>query len=214
MINMNSFKLTCGNISKSFVSGRVVLTGVNLELVNGDALAVTGENGSGKSTLLKILSGVLRPTSGKVTMEYSGQAIHNDKISSKIGFVSPYLNIYEEFTPDEHFRLISSIRGADYRKNRAEELLKKFNLYKRRNDAIRTFSSGMKQRVKYIISLLPDPDLLFLDEPTTNLDNEGISSVYEIVSEHRSNGGAVVIASNDEREISICQKFISLKKNY
>ena len=211
---MKSLKLAGKNISKSFVSGKVVLNNVSLELVNGDIHAVTGENGSGKSTLLKIMCGVLRPTSGEIIFELNGERIAHDRISSHVGFVSPYLNIYEEFTPVEHFRLISRIRGATYNNEKADELLNKFNLFKRRNDAIRTFSSGMKQRVKYIISLLPEPQLLFLDEPTTNLDNDGITSVLNSVFEHQSRGGAVVIASNDEREISICQKVISLAKNY
>ena len=71
----------------------------------------------------------------------------------------------------------------------------------------------MKQRVKYIAALIADPEILFLDEPFTNLDTDGINSVKEIIDEHKKNGGGIIIASNDEREKELCESVVNISIN-
>ena len=85
-----------------------------------------------------------------------------------------------------------------------------FKLTHKKNEPIKTFSSGMKQRFKYILALQNDFEILILDEPMTNLDINGINIVKEIIRMKKDNNGAVIIATNDEREIELCQKFVSI----
>jgi heme exporter protein A len=184
---------------------------VNIKVVNSEIIGVIGENGTGKTTLLKILSGILRPATGKVTMKIDGKEIQKEDIAQHIGFVSPYLILYEEFTPMEHLQLFAKLRYIEFNENYTMELLEEFNLKNRRNDMIKTFSSGMKQRVKYMISLQSKPEILFLDEPFTNLDTAGINSIKKIIELHVADGGGVIIASNDDREKKLCSRFTELK---
>jgi heme exporter protein A len=118
--------------------------------------------------------------------------------------------LYEEFSDIEHIDLYLKLKGLNTNENKAKELLEIFNLNKTGNKYISKFSSGMKQRVKYILAMITEPEILFLDEPFTNLDENGIRIVEGVISEHLSAGGAVIIASNDEREMSSCKRMIEL----
>jgi len=97
-------------------------------------------------------------------------------------------------------------------KNRFNHLLDTFKLTKRKNDPIKSFSSGMKQRIKYILAFQNYNEIIFLDEPFSNLDNEGINSVKRLIEKHYEQGSAIVIAGNDDREISLCNGILELKK--
>ncbi len=208
---MKKFELKGENLSIRFIRRINVFSDVNIKVANSEIIGVIGENGSGKTTLLKILSGILRPATGKVTMKIDGKEIQKEDIAQHIGFVSPYLILYEEFTPMEHLKLFAKLRNIEFNQNYTMELLEEFNLKNRRNDMIKTFSSGMKQRVKYMISLQSKPEILFLDEPFTNLDTAGINSIKKIIELHVADGGGVIIASNDDREKKLCSRFTELK---
>lgn len=207
-----NLKLIANDLSKSFYLYKPIFSGISFEVCNSDIFGIAGENGSGKSTLLKILSGVSSPTSGKVNFMIDGNKIDDSGIFELIGFVSPYLSIYEEFTPLEHFSIASRIKANKQNKELELNLLKEFKLINRRNDPIKTFSSGMKQRIKFILAFSSEPSFVFLDEPFTNLDSEGISIVNELILSHKNKGGITIIASNDDREKSLCNNLIELKK--
>lgn len=206
---MKEFQLTGKNLTKSF-SNDTIFSDLSLSLSNGTVLAVTGKNGSGKSTLLKILATVLKPNSGTLELLIDNKAIKNESIISHIGFVAPYLNLYEEFTPVDLFRIFSKIRNKKFDEDQTKDLLKRFELFDRRRDQIYKFSSGMKQRVKYILALINDPFILFLDEPSTNLDESGISMAADIIDDFKSSNKAVIIASNDKNEIALSTNSISI----
>lgn len=209
----SQFHLSGKKISKYFSLGKNIFKNVDVNILNGSAIAITGENGSGKSTLLKILSGLIQPSKGDIDFVINGKTIKKDLYFQEIGFVSPYLILYEEFSPVEHFHITADLQGGSLESELSEEYLKKFKLYLKRNDHIKTFSSGMKQRVKYIQAILHQPKILFLDEPFTNLDHEGIETIKEIMERQLKNNGALIIASNDERETALCNEFINLS-NY
>jgi heme exporter protein A len=208
---MNIFRLYGKNISKSYTKKRKIFSGIDIELNNGQIKGIAGENGSGKTTLLKILSGLIQLSEGSIALSVNGRDINREEYYRHVGYVAPYLNVYEEFSPLEHIMISSRLQGLDFDYDSAASLLKKFNLFHRKNDLIKTFSSGMKQRMKYILSLTGHNEILLLDEPFTNLDEAGISAVKTIVEEHVSKGGSVIIASNDDREKSLCSQIISLK---
>lgn len=203
-----SIALIAQGLAKTFNSS-VVFRNVSFELANGDIMAVSGRNGSGKSTLLKLLCKMIVPTNGKITYSIDNMEFGGD-IREYISFVSPYMNLYEEFTPIEHLELAASLCGRVHDRELSDYLLGIFNLSHKKDEYIKTFSSGMKQRLKYIIAVSRKPHILFLDEPFTNLDNEAVAIIDEIVTIQARGNGVVVIASNDEREMKHCNKFVNL----
>lgn len=206
---MNHLQLNVYDISKDF-SRRSIFKELSFSLKCGESLAITGKNGSGKSTLVKILAGVLTPTKGKVEYVSGKKKMLENDVKHVLGLVSPYLQLYDEFTAQENLDILSAIRAtksldALY----LERVFKQFNLWHRRNDAVRTFSSGMKQRLKYIFALHHRPSILILDEPTSNLDEEGIAAVREVVEEYRKDS-ILLIATSDASEAAWCDNKIYL----
>ncbi len=208
---MDEFSLTANNISKKFDRRKSLFENIHFILSNGKAIAITGKNGSGKSTLLKIIAGLLSASSGDIHFELNKKIIASERFNDYFGFVSPYLNLYEEFTAPEHIKLHTELKGIEFNQSRGEELLERFNLSNSKDKYISKFSSGMKQRLKLILAIYNEPPVLFLDEPYSNLDESGISIVREIIINHKSNGGGIIIATNDEREKALCDEIISLE---
>jgi heme exporter protein A len=139
-----------------------------------------------------------------------GKNVPNEERVQLIGFVAPYLTLYEEFTPLELMRHTAAMRGNTFEAAYADELLRIVRLYERRHDDLRSFSSGMKQRAKYALALLHRPPILLFDEPMTNLDTEGMTTVEQCISTQRNAGGIVIIATNDERDKRLCDYTVSV----
>ena len=205
---MRSVSLQASEIKKKF-GRRTIFSGINIALRESDSLAVTGRNGSGKSTLLKILAGLLSPTAGSVGLTVDGTRVAPEDAFVHLGFVAPYLQLYDEFTAWENLSLARRIRGIEAPDGDLVRLLERVGLEARKDDLLRTFSSGMKQRLKYAFALLHRPPVLLLDEPRANLDPEGIAVVYRIIKEQREHGIAV-IATNDAEDLTLCGKVIQL----
>lgn len=189
-------QLVATDLRKTF-NRRVIFDGVSITLDPGQTLLITGRNGSGKSTLVKILAGVLSPSKGSV----SG--------AGSPGLVSPYLQLYDEFSAAENLQLAMSLRGLPYDRERGEDLLRRVGLAARKDDPVRTYSSGMKQRAKYAFALMHRPVVLLLDEPMSNLDADGIAIVRSIMTDHRE-GGILVVATNDLTDIDRYDERIDL----
>jgi ABC-type multidrug transport system ATPase subunit len=189
--------ITLQNISKKF-NNQWIFRSVDMQLFDGNAYAITGSNGSGKSTLLSVLSGYLSPTLGKILYEHKGKPINVEDIFKHISIAAPYLELIEEYTLSElidfHFSFTSFISGEN-----KESLISFINLQQARDKQIRFFSSGMKQRVKLGLALFSDKPILLLDEPTVNLDNEGIHWYQKSVQMYAL-GKLLVICSNQPHE--------------
>jgi heme exporter protein A len=181
----------------------VIFDHISFDLSRTESLSITGRNGSGKSTLVKILCGVLIPTTGSVSMTSEGSMIKSEQRRAFIGFVSPYLQLYDEFTGSENLHLATRLRGIKRQDAEVDELLKRVGLFNCRDDRVGTYSSGMKQRLKYAFALLHKPALLVLDEPMSNLDEAGIQMVREII-EAQKQVGIAVVATNDADEARLC----------
>lgn len=180
---------------KKVFNRRTIFDKVSFSVSYGQTLLVTGKNGSGKSTLVKIISDVLTPTAGSVSLSIDGKKTE-EPLTTNIGLVSPYLQMYDEFSAEENLRYAITLRGEEPDAARISSLLKKVFLDRRKDDPVRTYSSGMKQRMKYAFALSGNPPVLILDEPTSNLDTEGIAMVREIMSEQMVRG-ILVVATND-----------------
>ncbi len=203
------------NICKAYSSNKYILKNISFEGRIKDIIGICGPNGSGKSTLIKIIAGINSATKGNLIWEIDGKRLNPDEYFRYFGFVAPYLNIYEEFTPVELIKVVTKIRRTQVSNSKIDELLDKFYLEKHFNKPIRNFSSGMKQRMKLLLSVLHSPIVLIYDEPTTNLDEKGINLVNLLIKEQINKNGIVFIASNSETEISLCNKkiFVQNEKN-
>lgn len=190
------FTLQLTALNKSF-GRRVICRAANLTLETGQSLAIVGPNGSGKSTMVRMIAGLTRADSGTITHLFDGQDVAAGDWHRHIGLVSPELALYEELSGLENLDFGNRVGGwgkspADY-----EALLDEVGLGGRGRDIVGTYSSGMKQRLKYAAAFLKDPALLLLDEPTANLDEDGAARVW--TSLERRNV-ALVIATNEPEE--------------
>lgn len=209
---MQNVKLISDKISKSFNGFDYVFSNITFEINTGEIFGITGPNGSGKSTLLKILSRLITPTNGRVICEYNGRVLGFEEQLKIQGFVSPYLTLFEEFKPLEHLEIVFKIRNKKFSEPEALKYLDFFGLIPSLNKPIKEFSSGMKQRLKFIMLFLSSPLFIFLDEPFTNLDQSGIEKVKSLILRANSEGKIIVIATNDSRELELCNKSIILNK--
>lgn len=200
-------QLSGKNLKKVF-NRRVIFKEVAFALHPGQSLLITGPNGSGKSTLVKIISGVLTPTEGEVEAVWNGSRTLRDLLPL-IGLVSPYLQMYEEFSARENLEFALAARGLRSLSGGVVRLLEEFQLGGRIDDPVRTFSSGMKQRVKYAFALVHRPPILILDEPMSNLDTRGMDLVASIMAEQLKEG-ILVVATNDVDDLKTCDCRVDL----
>lgn len=197
------------HISKRF-NRRAVFKDISFTVETGEVFGITGRNGSGKSTLLRIVGGLLTPSGGSLRYTMDAGDVPPERLHTHIGYVAPYLTLYEEFSAEENIALYARIRGLKHGRREAQALLERVGLPVDRRDPIRAFSSGMKQRMRLVFAVLHRPPLLLLDEPISNLDAEGVRTVYEIVAEFRAQG-TVIIATNDAEDIAQCDRTISVE---
>lgn len=197
------------NISKKF-NRRAVFKDISFTVNAGEVFGITGRNGSGKSTLLRIVGGLLTPSGGSMHYSSGGADLPHEKLYPYIGYVAPYLTLYEEFSAEENIALYARIRGLKQGANDTQALLERVGLPTDRKDPIRAYSSGMKQRMRLVFAILHNPPLLLLDEPISNLDAQGMATVYEIVADFRQRG-TVIIATNDAADIAQCDRSISVE---
>lgn len=197
-------------ISMAFKTSQEIFSGLSFDTADSSTLAITGRNGSGKTTLLKIIAGLIRPTEGQIDYFYDGIRIEQSSFSRMIGFVAPYLAMYDNLTVTEHLKFI--LNSANLPKNQAQiELhLEKWKLSSKAGSQIKTLSSGLVERLRFAMAFVRQPLMLLLDEPLTNLDNDGVSLVTCALSEFIANGGSYIIATNSEYEKQLCKTEIHL----
>ena len=182
-----------------------IFRNLDLSLETGDVLAIVGPNGSGKSTLIKIISGAIPATEGELKYRTEeGKIIPDDKIYQKISIAAPYLELIEELSLQEswdfHFKFKQKLPGIN-----VEDAMAIIGISKARYKQIKNFSSGMKQRMKLGLAFFSDVDLLLLDEPTSNLDKQGISVYNRLMEDWRRNR-TLIIGSNQEDEYWMANK--------
>ena len=173
---------------------------ISFELNEGESLAIAGRNGAGKTTLIRILCGLIRPSEGILTYSDKGLPLNWPHLYPQIGLVGPYLELYEELTARENLDFFAKIRNSKPSADYINQLLSRFLLAGREDDIVKEYSSGMRQRLKYVFALMTKPKILLLDEPTSNLDQQGIDTVYEIMSEQKKND-LLIIATNDPADL-------------
>jgi heme exporter protein A len=183
---------------------------LDFEFEGPGVVAVTGPNGSGKSTLLRILAGVLRPSEGTSTVQVGGRGHLPARRRQVLGFATPELSFYEEFTASENLAFAAEARGLEAPKRAAAAALDRVGLATRSADRVDAYSSGMKQRLRLAFALLHEPAILLLDEPGSHLDEDGRDAVREVVAGHAALG-LVLLATNDPEEVQLAGRHIELR---
>lgn len=168
--------------------------------------AITGANGSGKSTLLQVVAGATMHSEGKLIFQQN-DGTHLEEPYSKISIAAPYLELIEEFTATE---LLDFHAGFKKLTTHIPDILQSVNLEKAAHKQIRYFSSGMKQRLKLAQAFFSESDVLFLDEPTTNLDAEG-TSLYQNLVKNNTGNRLLIISSNVPEEYAFCKEVIKIE---
>lgn len=170
-------------------------------------LAILGANGSGKSTLIKMLTGFQEPSEGKVVWKNSeGTFIPEDTIFKFHALAAPYLELFEELTLKETFRLHHRLKPL----NLTEEEILELGYFQGHEDKpVKQFSSGMKQRLKLLLAFGSAKEVLFLDEPCSNLDVRG-KELYRVLIDRYMRKFSIVVASNDPEEYYFCSHHIEL----
>ncbi|MCJ7497726.1 MAG: heme ABC exporter ATP-binding protein CcmA [candidate division Zixibacteria bacterium] len=196
------------DLTKSF-GYRKVFEEINFSIKSGKSLVITGKNGSGKTTLLKILAGFLRPSKGEVVISLDGQIRKKEDKRKLLGFVAPDLFLYDELTALENLEFLVQIQGLGFNRSELNKKLEEMGLRGRGDDLVSSYSSGMKQRLKYVFALLNNPRILLLDEPGSNLDEPGICLLDKIIEEQKKRG-ILVLATNDKRETKYGDEILNL----
>lgn len=200
--------LSIQKLSKAF-NQKKVFSNISLEIHSGSRLAITGSNGSGKSTLLKILSGGQLPSAGKIIYHLNGILIPEDQVFRYVHVVAPYNTVIEELTLPELFSMHQKL-GTLLHFQSCRQWMDALQYSFPWDHRIKTFSSGMKQRVKLGLAMLDSRPLILLDEPGTNLDSQGkewFFTLFKMVSARQT----IIIATNDQQERAICDQELQVE---
>jgi ABC-type multidrug transport system ATPase subunit len=202
------FRIKTESLSKKF-NRHFLFRDFSFEFSSGKSYALTGHNGSGKSTLLQILSGIQLPTTGTISVSNQHQLI-TETLYQYCSFAAPYSELIEEFTLQEALDFHTRLKPFS-NKNQLPLVLEETGLHPHLNKEMKWFSSGMKQRVKLILSLFSESPLLFLDEPTSNMDETGIEWYRNSIDKVKQDK-LLIIASNQRSEYDFCHEVIDITK--
>ena len=186
-----------------------IFRNLNYEFLQGKSYAITGSNGSGKSTLLQIIAGAALHSEGEI--KYEQQASNKTQLATEnsykqISIAAPYLDLIEEMTGNEFLDFHTSFKMLT---KPFSEILMEVGLQKAGDKQIRYYSSGMKQRLKLAQAFFSNTSALLLDEPTTNLDEDGIA-IYKKLWQENTLNRLVIVSSNDKTEYEQCSNVIKI----
>jgi len=179
-----------------------IFSDVNYVFETGTSYAILGANGAGKSTFLQLISGSLSSSEGVISYSKEGALLNSELVFEHLSMAAPYLELIEEFTLNElidfHFQFKKYRSGLD-----RLQLIELMGLKRSEYKAIKHFSSGMKQRVKLALAFCSDTEMVLLDEPASNLDQQGLEWYLSLVKEFSADR-MLIICSNQIQEHSFC----------
>ena len=188
---------------------------MNLDVLKGEIFGLLGPNGSGKTTTIRILTGLIRPSSGEAIV--AGYDIIKNALRAKkqMGIVPDISNIYEELSAMDNLLFAGQLYNVPRkdRIKRAEEFLKKFGLYERKDEKVGNFSRGMKRRLTIAAALMHEPKILFLDEPTTGLDVQSTKLIRTLLKELNENDVSIFLTTHYIEEADFLCDRVAIIKN-
>ncbi len=186
------------------------LADVTLEVFPGTVLGLLGPNGAGKTTLIRILLGLTRPTTGDASI--FGQPVDQRSARARVGYMPQDLAVYTDLTVEENLALFGRLYGlgGERLQARSREVLALARLTERRRSLVAELSGGMRRRVSFAAALLPDPDLLLLDEPTVGVDPELRSEFWEYFRRLTESGKTIVLTTHYLEEANRADRVVFL----
>ncbi|MFQ6862599.1 MAG: ABC transporter ATP-binding protein [Beduini sp.] len=192
-------KLEARNVCKHF-KNRTIFENINLEFESGKIYGIVGPNGCGKSVLFKILSGLMQPNSGQIL--YNEKELYKDiHILPSIGLVINDPQFYNYLSGYENLYILASIKNLISEQD-IINILEKIGLQNDKSK-VKTYSTGMKQRLALAQAIMENPDVLILDEITNGIDKTGLNMVYDLLKQEKENGKIIIITSHRIQDIKI-----------
>ena len=191
---MNQVVLETRQLTKTF-RRHTVVDGLSLIVERGDIFGFLGQNGAGKSTTIRMLLGLVRPTLGSVIVLKHDMSRHPMRALKRIGAIVEAPAFYENFSGRQNLRMFSAMSGGA-EPRRIDSVLELVNLRERANDPVRVYSHGMRQRLGIAQALLPNPELIILDEPTDGLDPQGLFEMRKLICRLRDELGLTIVLSS------------------
>ena len=173
------------------------LSGVSFDLNKGEFLTIFGPNGAGKTTLIKILTGLMRPTSGSAIIDGFDVLECDAGLRNQIGVISHATCLYPDLTALENLLFYAKLYCLDDPEERANESIKAAGLQLRRHDQVRTYSRGMQQRMAIARATLHNPSVLFLDEPFTGLDLSATNALKDQLHDLHTDKRTIIMTTHD-----------------
>jgi len=194
--HMSENQIIIKNLSKVYKNGFNALKTINLNIKKGEIFAMLGPNGAGKTTLISIICGIVKPSSGKVTVD--GFDIIDDyrETRSRIGLVPQELTLEQFETVYNNVSYSRGLYGKKPNLPHIEKILKQLSLWDKKDQRLRQLSGGMKRRVLIAKALSHEPSILFLDEPTAGVDVELRQDMWKIVEELRKTGVTIILTTH------------------
>lgn len=189
--------ISFGDVTVAF--GRTLaLDRVSAELPDG-ITGVFGPNGSGKSTLLRVIAGLIRPSAGTVAVNGTPVSSRDENFRQRIGYAGHESGLYGRLTLVENLRLVATLYGT--RTNRVDEVVTVLRLDELAGRPVHELSAGSKRRAAVARALVHDPDLLLLDEPYANVDDEAADAISDAIKEWRSDGKTALVATHGAKKV-------------
>ncbi|MBU7043497.1 MAG: ATP-binding cassette domain-containing protein [Theionarchaea archaeon] len=193
--------IRASNLTKQFNSFTAV-DNIEFQIEKGSLFGLLGPNGAGKTTTIRMLTGILKPSAGRVSI--GGHDIQKNSLEAKqlMGIVPEMTNAYMDLSPLQNLSLIGELYGIakDERIKRAQRLLDMFNLTEKGHHEVKTLSKGLQQRVVVAMALMNDAQVLFLDEPTSGLDVESARLIRDIIVKAKNKGTTILLTTHNIQE--------------
>lgn len=185
-------------VTKIYDDEKKAVDNLSMEIEKGEIFGFLGPNGAGKTTTLRMITGILAPTDGEITV--NGYNIRKEPLKAKMSFtyVPDHPDIFNSITGIDYLNFIADIYGVSVkdRKSRIERLTGEFEIFDDLGKVVNSYSHGMKQKLLISGALLPDPEIFILDEPLGGLDPKSAKRLKDMMKEHCGNGGTVLFSSH------------------
>ena len=192
----------------------LAVDGLSFEVRDGEIVGLLGPNGAGKTTILRCITGIVQMTEGRIEVDGVDLAANEDAVKRRIAFVPEVPTPYEMLTVREHLRFIAmAYQTMDRFEERADDLMRRFDLYDKRNDLVLSLSKGMKQKLAIACAFIHEATAILLDEPLIGIDPKGVRELKDMIAEAKARGSSILISTHmlDTAE-HLCDRIIILQQ--
>ena len=207
--------ISINNITKSYNGSYKAVDNLNLEIEDGEIFGLLGPNGAGKTTTIKMITGIIAPTKGDITINNIDINKESVKAKEQFGYVPDSPDMFLRLTGIEYLNFMADVYGVsnEDRKIRIEEMAERFQMSSAIGDKIQTYSHGMRQKIVLIGVLIHKPKVWILDEPLTGLDPKSAFTLKEMMREHANEGNTVLFSTHVlEVAEKVCDKVAIINK--